>query len=52
MADRLAFMGLDHEVPLWWDATPPQTVTPVGHDMSSLPTDRFRFHYSYVPNAL
>ena len=44
MVDCLAAMGLDHEVPFWWDSAPPQTVTLVGRDMSSLPTYRFRFH--------
>ena len=44
VADCLASMGLDHEVPLWWDVAPPQTVALVGRDMSLLPTYRFRFH--------
>ena len=44
VADRLASMGLDHEIPLWWDAAPPQTVALVGRDISSLPTYRFKFH--------
>ena len=44
MADCLVAMGLDHEVPLWWDSASPKTVTLVGRDMSSLSTYRFRFH--------
>ena len=43
VADRLASMGLDHAVPLWWDVAPPQTVVLVGRDISSFSV-RFKFH--------